>query len=108
MTAQQRRHYRKGGAPPEPVKLTDDGSGCPVCDRRLTHFALRVVQDALAEGTAAYWLRRAAMLDAARPRPGDFRGRSNVDDLAARDARLAAAADACRAAAALAQRGDYP
>lgn len=66
------------------------------------HFRRRVLQDALNEATAAYWHRRAAAFDAARPRPGDFHGRATRAQLAAADTRLAAQAAACRRAAALA------
>lgn len=62
---------------------------------------LRVLQDALAEGLAVTFERRAALLEWARPRPGDFVGRAAPAELAARDARLRADADRCRRHAAL-------
>ena len=69
--------------------------------RHVEHFRARVVQDALAEADAAYWLRRADAFDAARPRRGDFHGRASRQELAQRDQRLAETAAACRARAAV-------
>lgn len=66
------------------------------------HFRTRVLQDALTQATSAYWLRRAATLEAARHRPGvDFRGRASDDELRVRWVELTAAAAACRARAAV-------
>lgn len=62
---------------------------------------LRVLQDALAEGLAVTFERRAALLEWARPRAGDFVGRSTDAEIAARDARLRADAERCRRHAAL-------
>lgn len=67
-----------------------------VSDAYLDHFRARVIQDALSEATAHYWLRRAAALEGARPRSGDFHGHATHDDLARRDRENAAAAEACR------------
>lgn len=64
------------------------------------HFQNRVMQDALAEATAAYWERRAEVFEWARPRPGDYAGLATPADLLAADARCAAVADACRKRAA--------
>lgn len=64
------------------------------------HFAYRVMQDAWADATAAYWRRRAEQLEAARPRPGEYAGRASIDDLRAQWQRLTDAAQACRARAA--------
>lgn len=62
----------------------------------IDHFQRRVMQDALLDGTAVYWRRRADTFEWARPRPGDYLGRATADEVAARDARLAEAAEACR------------
>ena len=51
---------------------------------------------ALLEATAAYWLRRADTLDAARPAPTDWPGASTAFERCERDCRLTAAAEACR------------
>jgi len=56
----------------------------------------RVLQDALAEGLAATFERRAALFEWACPRPTDFRGGATPADLAERDVRLRADADRCR------------
>lgn len=56
----------------------------------------RVLQDALSEGLAATFDRRAALFEWARPRPTDFRGSATPTDLVARDARLRADAERCR------------
>ncbi len=63
---------------------------------RFAPLQARVVLDALHEATAAYWRRRAATFDAARPRSNDFTGRASPSDLAAGDARCHTIADACR------------
>ena len=72
---------------------------------------LRVAADVILQATGDYWRRRAAAFDSARPRPGDRPGRATSATLAARDTRLAATAQACRAAAAFAAycaTGDLP
>jgi hypothetical protein len=63
------------------------------------HVQHRVLQDALAEGTRTYWLRRAESFLAARPRPDDFHGQATTEDLRAQWHRLTEIADACRARA---------
>lgn len=65
------------------------------------HFRCRLLQDALNEATAVYWLRRAAAFEAALPRVGDYTGRADCDEVAARALRLAAIAAACRNRAAV-------
>jgi len=66
----------------------------------LDHFRARVLQDALNEATAAYWLRRAEAFENARTRPRDRPGEPPGPDASqtdrARDERLAATAQACR------------
>ena len=71
------------------------------------HFRTRVVQDALAEATAAYWRKRAEDFERAHSRPGDYRGQATAAQIAEADARLTAQAEACRSRAAAAlQDGD--
>lgn len=65
----------------------------------LANFQLRVIQDAYAEASAGYLLRRAEAFEAARPRPGDFHGQATLQALEARCGRLTETAAACRAAA---------
>lgn len=68
---------------------------------RVAHFRARVLADALAEATANYWRRRAAILEDAAPRPGDFTGRATAEQLAEAGRRCHEAAAACRARASL-------
>ncbi len=73
------------------------------------HFRGRVVQDAFAEATAAYWTRRAEAFDAAMPRAGDYTGAATVEQLEERRLRLAGAATACRCRAVVSiVGGDVP
>ena len=67
----------------------------------LDHFRARVLQDALTEGLAATWTRRAAMFEWAAPRPGDFTGRATAEELTAARVRCLTTAAACRRHAAL-------
>lgn len=62
----------------------------------LEQFTLRLLQDALAQATSGYWERRAAVLEDARPRPGEFHGRASREALRARWERLSADAQECR------------
>lgn len=71
------------------------GTSAPVQPFEI-NVARRVLEDAYAEAAAAYWLRRAERFEAARPRSGDFVGQATAAELAALDARVAAAAQACR------------
>ena len=68
---------------------------------RLAHFTARILADAMSEGTAIFWERRAREFDAAAPRPGDFRGRASDAELAEAGRRCREAAAACRARASL-------
>ncbi len=76
----------------------------PVID--LDNFIRRTLQDALAEATRSYWLRRAADFEAAKPiePPGGFR---NPEAAREQWRRCHAAATACRNAAELAPLQDY-
>ena len=71
----------------------------------LDHFRAQILarslQDGLAEFLPDYWLRRAEAWEAARPRPGDYRGNATPDQLRAADARCAQIAENCRNHAAL-------
>jgi hypothetical protein len=59
------------------------------------HFRERVLQDALADATAAYWRRRAGMYRWAAPRPGDFTGRATAAELEERRRRCEQLAEQC-------------
>jgi len=61
----------------------------------LDHFRARVLQDALNEATAAYWLRRAETFEDARTRPGGP-PEDGTSPGALDDRRRAATAQACR------------
>lgn len=73
----------------------------------IDHFQRRIIQDALADGTALYWLRRADTFEDARPRPGEFHGQATTAELNEADARCAAMARACRARAAACSVQDW-
>lgn len=68
---------------------------------RLAHFNARVLADALAEATSAFWERRAAAFMEAAPRPGDYPGRATPAALAAASQRCLETAQACRGRASL-------
>lgn len=65
----------------------------------LMHFQARVLQDALAEASGAYWSRRAEAFEDAKPRPDEFHGRQTREELRARWSCMDATARACRARA---------
>jgi len=65
----------------------------------------RAVQEALSAATAHTWRRRSDLLEWARPRPGEWVGQSTPVQLAERDRRLAAQAEACRHRAELLELG---
>lgn len=69
------------------------------------HFQHRVIQDALREATAGYWRGRAAILEWARPRPGDWHGAATREDLRGRYDQLTEQAEACRSRARVAELG---
>jgi hypothetical protein len=63
------------------------------------NFRRRVLQDALNEATASYWLRRAEDFERAKPRREKYRGQATDDDLRTAWQRCDQAAQACRARA---------
>lgn len=62
----------------------------------LDHFRARVLQDALTEATAGYWIRRAQHFEDAAPKPGDWHGLAEADDLVDRAIRCRQIAENCR------------
>ena len=52
----------------------------------LSRIQHRVLQDALTQATAVYWRHRAAQLEAARPRPGDYHGQATTAQIRGRAA----------------------
>jgi hypothetical protein len=59
-------------------------------------FGRRCVEEAITQAMPAHWEHRAEQLEAARPRLGDFLGKSTLEERARRDRDLAEAAAACR------------
>lgn len=72
----------------------------------LAHFERRLLADAINTATAAYWKRRAAAFEAAKPRLTDYRGHATDADLRAAWRRCDDAARACRARAEVAPADD--
>lgn len=64
------------------------------------------MQDAINNGLAATWERRALAFEAARPRIGDFHGARSPDGLRAKWHELTAIAEACRARATVSLQHD--
>jgi hypothetical protein len=60
------------------------------------HFRARVLQDALTEATAAYWVHRAYQFQQAAPKPNDFHGQASKAQLVEARWRCLATALACR------------
>lgn len=81
------------------VKLAD-------LESHVEHFRSRVLQDALADATAAYWRRRAETFREALPREGDFTGRATPDQIEEQRRRVAATILACRQRAAVSLGGE--
>jgi hypothetical protein len=64
-------------------------------------IAAAAIADIVLTVSAEQWRRRAAVLDAIRPRPDDFVGSATPEEIAEQDRRLAEAATACRNRAAV-------
>jgi hypothetical protein len=71
----------------------------------LEHFRARLLQDALTEATAAYWVHRAYQFQQAAPKRGDFHGQATRAQLAAARTRCLETALACRRRAQLSMDG---
>ena len=79
-----------------------DAASAPEALRQLLHqidvqeaVRRRAVQQAILHAEAAYWRRRAADFEWARPRPDDFNGQATPEELAEADRRCCATRDAC-------------
>jgi hypothetical protein len=70
----------------------------------LARSHLRILQEIMDDATAAYWDRRAADFEDARPRPGEWPGHATPAERATRDYDLAETARACRNRAAFIRR----
>jgi hypothetical protein len=73
----------------------------------LDHFRARILQDALTEATAQYWVHRAYQFHQAAPKLGEFHGDATRDELNEAWRRCHATTQACLSHADL-LRGDYP
>jgi hypothetical protein len=62
----------------------------------IDHFRARILQDALTEATAQYWLQRAEQFEDAAPRLDEYRGNATRDELNEAWTRCYATAAACR------------
>jgi hypothetical protein len=62
----------------------------------IDHFRARILQDALTEATAQYWLRRAGQFEAAAPQPTDYNGHATEEELAKAWVQCQTAAITCR------------
>jgi hypothetical protein len=71
----------------------------------LDHFRARILQDALTEATAAYWLRRAEQFEAAAPQPTDYSGHASQEQLTKAWVQCQTAASTCRRHAELIMQG---
>lgn len=84
------------------IPATADTARARAAVDHLEHFQRRVIQDALADGWAATWERRARAFEAARPALGDFTGGLDLEKRRAKYRELTEIAKACRAKATLA------
>jgi hypothetical protein len=73
----------------------------------IDHFRARILQDALTEATAQYWVHRAHQFQQAAPRLGEFHGNATREELNEAWTRCHATTAACLQHADLI-RGDYP
>jgi hypothetical protein len=73
----------------------------------LDHFRARILQDALTEATAQYWVHRAHQFQQAAPRLDEFHGDATREELNEAWTRCHATSQACLQHADL-LRGDYP
>jgi hypothetical protein len=61
----------------------------------LDHFRARVLQDALTEATAQYWVHRAHQFQQAAPRLDEYRGQATSEQLRERWIECMATSQAC-------------
>jgi hypothetical protein len=78
---------------------------CPPGYIDFDHFRARILQDALSEATAQYWLRRAQQFEDAAPREGDYHGNASREELLDAWERCKATELACRGQAQLIMEG---
>jgi hypothetical protein len=73
----------------------------------IDHFRARVLQDALTEATAQYWVHRAHQFQQAAPRLDEYRGQATSEQLTDAWMQCMATMQACLSHANL-LRGEYP
>jgi hypothetical protein len=73
----------------------------------IDHFRARILQDALSEATAQYWVHRAHQFQQAAPRLGEFHGNATRDELNEAWTRCMNTMQACLSHADLIS-GEYP
>ena len=73
----------------------------------IDHFRARILQDALTEATAQYWIHRAHQFQQAAPRPDDYGGHASDEQLTDALVRCLTTVAACRRHADLIS-GEYP
>ena len=73
----------------------------------IDHFRARILQDALTEATAQYWVHRAHQFQQAAPKLGELHGNATREELNEAWTRCYETAAACRAHADLIS-GEYP
>jgi hypothetical protein len=61
----------------------------------IDHFRGRILQDALTEATAQYWIHRAHQFQQAAPRVDEYRGQATRDELNQRWLECMATSQAC-------------
>lgn len=71
-------------------------TGLAAVVEHVDHFMHRVIREGIRDAEAATYLRRAAQLEDARPRAGDWHGGATREDLRRRYDRLTEEAQACR------------
>jgi hypothetical protein len=79
----------------------------PVIHIDIDHFRARILQDAISEATAQYWIHRAHQFQQAAPRLGEFHGNSTREGLNEAWTRCHTTAAACLSHADLIS-GEYP
>jgi hypothetical protein len=73
----------------------------------IDHFRARILQDALTEATAQYWVHRAHQFQQAAPRPDDYRGNATPEQLTDAWVQCMTTVAACRRHGDLVS-GEYP
>lgn len=100
--------HAKQNRPARDFRAVQGSISDPRVTYELARFYRRAVAEAMAAAIPGQWERRADQLDAARPRPGDYLGRSTPEGRAALDRQLAQDAERCRRHAQLLRDNPHP